>query len=38
MTPGQGGLDRGLTFQQPVQCGVKLVFIDGTEAEHLAQA
>ena len=38
MAFGQQALDSRLTFQQPVQCRVEVVFVDLTEAEHFAQA
>ena len=38
MAFGQHALDGRLTFQQPVQRRVEVVFVDLTEAEHFAQA
>ena len=38
MLPGQRRLDGGLALQQPVECGVKFVFIDIAETQHGSQA
>ena len=38
MAPGQAGFDGGLARQQPVECGVEFVVIDGAKAERFAEA
>jgi hypothetical protein len=38
VTPGQRGLDRGLTLQLPVQRGVEFVLIDLTERQQFTEA